>query len=217
MLTNYPPRIRSMIGRIELILGNLSDIQLSISLDGNIGDLPEVQAVKRSLTSSHAEGLLLAIHQAFIAKDLARVNALSSYFLLFDLQTQDKCKGELIEEMKSYISGLKTDEQFAELFLHAGYISILNYLSDKELMDIQYKEFYNRFLVEESLSSAKRIAQAQKKLPLSESQLNEINKFLDNIKAKTEIVERKESNKATIWIVVTIVLIILRILLRLNR
>ncbi len=212
MLINYPPRIRSMIGRIELILGNLSDIQLSISLDGNIGDLPEVQAVKRSLTSSHAEGLLLAIHQAFIAKDLARVNALYSYFILFDESIQKKAKLELVKEFTSYVKSKTSNEEFTDMFLNAGYLSLIKITNDNLLIDYQFNEFKVRFMDIES-NLTKRMALIQQKIPLNELQLKEVSECLVAINKKKIIDDQKVSNPTLKWFF--LIVIILKLLFHL--
>lgn len=68
MTQDLPPRVRTMLDRIQLIKGDLSEVKMSVSLDGTIRTLPEITALKDSLTAEDAQRLLQALHQAFTQK-----------------------------------------------------------------------------------------------------------------------------------------------------
>lgn len=106
-----------------------------------------------------------------------------------------------------------------DIFTHPGFSTLINALNNEELTDLQFRLF-ERYHLENKTTIGKRIAGVQKNLPLSKEQRAAVVKYLDELKAekqKSDEAYNKSSNKALIWTIVAVALIIIRILLRLSR
>jgi hypothetical protein len=208
-----------MLERIQLIKSDLSGVNLSVSLDGIVKDLPEIAAILSSIDSEDKVRLLTALHDAFEKRDLTKVSALYSYICLFSEADQLEIKRETLQDLQLYIRGHKNEDELNEIFMHPGFSILVNSLDNKDLTDLQFRLF-ERYHLENKTSAGKRIAGIQKHLPLSKEQLATVIRYLDELKAekqKNDEVENKKSNKALIWTLVGVALIIIRILLRLSR
>lgn len=206
-----------MLSRIELIKTDLSEVSLSISLDGNVKDLPETKEIISSVTTENKQQLLTALNRAFTQQDLARVNALYSYSALFTEKDRAEIRQEVIRDFILYIGEQKNEVKLNAMFLHPGFVNLITLINDKELTDLQFKLF-SRYHLDDKTTTGKRIAAIQKNLPLSEAQKSEVVNYLDEIKAEKEQVEKKKDHTKTIIIVVlSLVLLIIRVALRMHN
>lgn len=216
MNQSYPPRVRAMLTRIALVKTDFSEVSMSISIDGTIKDLPETIEIMSSITTEDTRQLLTALNLAFAKQDLARVNALYSYSVLFPEKDQAEIRQETIQDFLLYIRGQKNEVELNGMFMHPGFSSLVTLLNDKELIDLQFRLFA-RYHLDDKTTAGRRIAGVQKNLPLSEEQKEQVLTYLKEIKSQNEQVDKKESNKATIWIIVGVSLLIIRIILRMSR
>lgn len=217
MNQTYPAKVRAMLSRIELIKTDLSEVSMSISLDGNVKDLPETKEILSSITTENKQQLVTALNLAFTQQDLARVNALYSYVVLFAENDQAEIRQEAIRGFILYIGEQKNEVKLNAMFLHPGFVNLITHLNDKELTDLQFKLF-SRYHLDDKTPVGRRIAGIQKNLPLSEAQKAEVVNYLDEIKAEKEQVEKKKDNTKTIIIVVlSVVLLIIRFALRMHN
>lgn len=208
-----------MLGRLQLLKTDLSGVSMSVSLEGNIKDLPEVTELLTSVNSEDRTRLLTALHESFEKRDLTKVSALYSYIALFSETDQLAIKRETLQDFQLYIRGHKNEDELNDIFTHPGFSTLINALNNEDLTDLQFRLF-ERYHLENKTSIGRRIAGVQKNLPLTKEQRAAVVKYLDDIKAekqKNDSAENKRSNTALIWGMVGIVLIIIRILLRLSR
>jgi len=208
-----------MLDRLQLIKTDLSGVNMSVSLDGNIGSLPETAEILASVDAEDKRRLLTALNEAFAKRDLTKVSALYSYISLFPESDQREIKAETIEDLQLYLRGHKNEDELNEIWTHPGFSALITSLDYKELTDLQFRLFA-RYHLENKTSIGRRIAGIQKGLPLDEAQRAEVVKYLDEIKAERERNDQsdnKASNKAYIWIAISIALIIIRIILRASR
>jgi hypothetical protein len=216
---NHPPRVRAMLSRIELIKTDLSKVNMNVSLDGSVKDLPETAEILSSINSEDKTRLLTALNDAFSKRDLTKVSALYSYIVLFSESDQLEIKVETLQDFQLYIRGHKDEDELNEIFTHPGFSTLITTLNNKELTDLQFRLFA-RYHLENKTRIGKKIAGIQKNLPLNEKQKAEVIQYLEEMKAEkqeNDFVENKKSNKALIWTLVGVALIIIRILLRLSR
>lgn len=208
-----------MLSRMELIKTDLSEVTMSVSLDGNVKDLPETKEILSTINSEDKTRLLTALNDAFTKRDLTKVSALYSYIVLFSESDQLEIKGETLQDFQLYIRGHKDEDELNEIFTHPGFSTLIHALNNKDLTDLQFRLF-TRYHLENKTNVGRKIAGIQKNLPLNEGQKSEVIQYLDEIKAekqKNDSTENKNSNKALVWTIVAVALIIIRILLRLSR
>lgn len=217
MNQDYPSRVKNMLDRLQLIKSDLSDVKMSISLDGTIRTLPETTALKDSLTAEDLKRLSLALHDAFGRKDLTRVTALYSYGVLFSEEQRAEIRQETIQEFKELVNSMKNETEVSEMFLHAGFSNMINQLNDSDLTNTQFKLFERYYLDPESGPTGRRVAGIQKNLPISSEQKAVLNKYIQELRAETDKVERKDNTRTIIVVVLTIVLLIIRFALRMSR
>lgn len=202
-----------MLERIALIKTDLSGVIMSISLNGNVRDLPETHEILSSIAEEDKNRLLIVLEQAFTNKDLTRVIALYSYIILFQEPDQISIKQEVIRYFIRYIKEQKNEAELNAMFLHPGFPGLVSSLNDKELTDLQFNLF-SRYLDNKTAINT-RIAGIQKTLPLSEDQKIKVLSFLHEIKAEKEKVENKKNrNRSIIIILLVITLFIIRMVLR---
>lgn len=216
MNQNHPPRISAMIDKMNLINGDLSSVTMSISLDGAIGSLPETEAIKQNLGKEHATKLLKALNEAFSQNDLTKVTALYSYVQLFPEQLQTEIRSETLIEFKDFINKKTSETEVVSMFTNAGYSTMMNTLRNKELMDLQFNLFERFFLFEQS-ATGKRIATVQKNLPISGEQKEAVIDYINNYKSQYDKAEKKDNTKTIIIISISVLLILIRIILRASR
>lgn len=219
MNQNHPPRVRAMLGRIELIKTDLSNVNISVSLDGNIRDLPETTQILSSINSEDKKRLLTALNDAFTKRDLTKVSALYSYIVLFSESDQLEIKRETLQDFQIYIRGYKNEDELNEIFTHPGFSTLINALDNQDLTDLQYRLFA-RYHLDDKTNIGRKIAGIQKNLPLNEDQKAKVIQYLEDIKAekqKNDLTENKKSNTALIWTLVGVALLVIRIILRLSR
>ena len=216
MTTTHPPRVRAMLERMQLIKSDLSTVTMTISLDGNIRNLPETHELRSSLSRTEATQLLTALNKAFSNNDLMRATALYSYSVLFSDEIQEEIRKETILEFQQFLEIGRNEAGLEEMFLHAGFGKMIQLLKDDGLTTAQFKLFQANYLHTKS-NMGKRIAVMQRQLPLNSDQQNAIVSYIEEIKSENEKVEKKDNTKATILIVVTIVLILVRIIIRMSR
>nr|WP_294861745.1 hypothetical protein [uncultured Fluviicola sp.] len=216
MNQNHPPRIKAMLSRMELVKTDFSGITMSISLDGNVKNLPETHELKSSITSEDTKQLLTALNDAFSKQDLARVTALYSYAVLFPEKDQEEIRQEIIQDFGIYINGLKNETEVNEMFLHPGFSSLVTGLNEKGITDLQFKMF-SRYHLEDKTSVGKRIATIQKNLPLTAEQKEEVLNYIREIRSENDKIEKKDHTKTIILIVLTVVLLLIRLALRMRR
>lgn len=203
-----------MLGRMALIKTDLSEVTMSISLDGNIKDLPETNEIRSSITADDKKQLLTALNHAFTKQDLTRVVALHSYSVLFSETDQTEIRQEVIRDFLLYVKEQKSEAEVNGMFLHPGFPALVTVLNDKELTDLQFKLF-SRYHLDDNTTTGKRIAGIQKNLPLSDDQKAEVMNYLEEIKLEKEKVEKKKDHtKSIILIVLVITLFIIRMALR---
>lgn len=217
MTQDLPPRVRTMLDRIQLIKGDLSEVKMSVSLDGTIRTLPEITALKDSLTAEDAQRLLQALHQAFTQKDLTKVTALYSYGILFSDEQRGFIKQETIEEFKQYLNAMKNETEISEMFLHAGFATMIQQLNDTSLTNAQFKLFERYYLDPESGASGRRIAGIQKNLPINSDQKEILNDYLRQLRAENDKVEKRDNTKTIILVVITVALLLIRFALRMSH
>lgn|GEM_PF-5512049 len=208
-----------MMDRLRLIKTDLSGVSMSVSLDGNILNLPETAEILSSVNSEDKTRLLTALNDAFTKRDLTKVSALYSYIVLFSDSDQLEIKGETLQDFQLYIRGHKDEDELNEILTHPGFSTLINALNNKDLTDLQFRLFA-RYHLENKSNIGRRIAGVQKNLPLNEEQRAEVIQYWDDIKAEKQkigSIDNKNSNKALIWTLVAVVLIIIRIMLRLSR
>lgn len=215
MNPNHPPRVRTMLDRMQLIKTDVSAAKMSISLDG-IQHLPETSELKSSLTQDDAGKLLAALHHAFAQQDLTKVSALYSYAVLFSEAQQQEIRKETILEFHQFLGLQKNDVELSAMYLHAGFANMINQLNDADLTNAQFKLF-ERYFLDTNDRNGKRIAGIQRNLPLSSDQKSLITDYLNQMKAENEKAEKKDNTKTIILIVVTVSLILLRIALRMSK
>jgi hypothetical protein len=201
---------------MELVKTDFSGVTMSISLDGNIRNLPETDEIRSSVTSEDAKQLLTAINVAFSKQDLARVNALYSYVVLFPEKDQEEIRQETIQDFLLYINGLKNESEVNALFLHPGFSSLVTGLNDKLVTDLQFKLF-SRYHLDDKTPVGKRIAIIQKNLPLSAEQKEETLNYIKEIRSENDKIEKKDHTKTIIIIVLTVVLLLIRLALRMRK
>lgn len=216
MNQNHPPRISAMIDKMNLINGDLSSVNMSISLDGAIGGLPETKAIKENLGKEHATKLLKALNDAFSQNDLTKVTALYSYVQLFPEQLQTEIRSETLIEFKDFINKKTIESDVVSMFTNAGFSTMMNTLRNKELMDLQFNLFERHFLFEQS-ATAKRIATVQKNLPISGEQKEAVIDYINNYKSQYDKAEKKDNTKTIIIISISVLLILIKIILRASR
>jgi hypothetical protein len=217
MNRNHPPKIKAMLDRMELVKTDFSGVTMSISLDGNIRNLPETDAIRSSVTSEDTKQLLAALNSAFSKHDLARVSALHSYVALFPENAQAEINQEISRNFLVYINGLKNETEVNALFLHPGFPNLVTGLNDKQVTDLQFKIF-SRYHLDDKTTVGKRIAVIQKNLPLNDDQKKEVTGYLNEIKAEKEKIEQKKDHTKTIIVIaLMVVLLIIRLVLRANR
>lgn len=217
MSQDLPPRVRTMLDRIQLIKSDLSEVKMSISLDGAIRTLPETTALKESLTSEDTKRLLQALNQAFAQKDLTKVSALYSYTALFSDEQRAEIRQEIIQEFKDYLNSLRNETEISEMFLHAGFAAMMHQLNDTDLINAQFKLFERYYLDPESGSSGRRIAGIQKNLPLNSDQKEKLNNYLRQLRAENDKEEKKDNTKTIIIVVLMVTLFLIRFALRMSR
>ena len=208
-----------MLERMQLIKTDLSGVSMSVSLDGNVKDLPETTEILISVNSEDKMRLLTALHESFEKRNLTKVSALYSYIVLFPETDQLEIKRETLQDFQLYIRGHKNEDELNEIFTHPGFSTLVNALNNEDLTNLQFRLF-ERYHLENKTTIGRKIAGVQKNLPLSKEQREAVVKYLDDIKAerqKSDEIYNKSSNKALIWTIVAVALIIIRILLRLSR
>lgn len=216
MNQNHPPRISAMIDKMNLINGDLSSVTMSISLDGAIGSLPETEAIKQNIGKEHVTKLLKALNEAFSQNDLTKVTALYSYVQLFPEQLQTEIRSETLIEFKDFINKKTSETEVVSMFTNAGFSTMMNTLRNKELMDLQFNLFERFFLFEQS-ATGKRIATVQKNLPISGEQKEAVIDYINNYKSQYDKAEKKDNTKTIIIISISVLLILIRIILRASR
>ncbi len=208
-----------MLERVRLIKSDLSGVHISVSLDGNVKNLPEVAEILSSINSEDKTRLLTALHEAFEQRDLTKVTALYSYIVLFSESDQLEIKRETLQDFQLYIRGHKNEDELNDIFTHPGFSTLVNALNNQDLTDLQFRLF-ERYHIENKTNIGRKVAIVQKNLPLSEEQRAGVIQYLEEMKAekqKNDAIEEKKSNKALIWTIVGIALLVIRILLRLSR
>ncbi|MNK09014.1 hypothetical protein D3C87_269610 [compost metagenome] len=215
-ITTHPPRVRAMLERMQLIKSDLSTVTMTISLDGNIRNLPETEELKASLSRTEATQLLTALNEAFRIQDLAKVTALYSYAVLFSDEIQEEIRKETVLEFQQFLNIGRDLAGLEQMFLHAGFGKMIQLLKDDELTTAQFKLFQAHYLHTKS-NLGKRIAGIQRQLPLNSDQQNAVVTYIEQIKSENEKVEKKDNTKTTILIVVTIVLILIRLIVKMSR
>ena len=208
-----------MLERMLLVKTDLSGVNMSVSIEGIIKDLPEVIEIRASVNAEDKNRLLTALHESFEKRDLTKISALYSYIVLFPETDQLDIKRETLQDLQLYIRGHKNEDELNDIFTHPGFSTLINALNNEELTDLQFRLF-ERYHLENKTTIGKRIAGVQKNLPLSKEQRAAVVKYLDELKAekqKSDEAYNKSSNKALIWTIVAVALIIIRILLRLSR
>lgn len=208
-----------MLERMQLVKTDLSGITMSVSLDGNVKDLPEVKEIRSSIDPEDKVRLLAALHEAFEKRDLTKVSALYSYMVLFSESDQLEIKRETLQDFQLYIRSHKDEDELNDIFTHPGFSTLINSLDNQDLTDLQFRLF-ERYHIENKTNIGRKVAGVQKGLPLREEQRAAVVQYLEEIKAerqKNDAIENKNSNKALIWTIVGIALIVIRILLRLSR
>ena len=190
---------------------------MSISLDGNIRNLPETNEIRSSITPEDTQQLLTALNNAFSKQDLTRVSALYSYAVLFPEKDQAEIRQGIRQDFQLYINGLKNESEVNALFLHPGFPNLVTGLNDKVVTDLQFKLF-SRYHLDDKTTIGKRIAAIQKNLPLSDDQKKQVTDYLNEIRAEKEKIEQKKDHTKTIIVIVLmVVLLIIRLVLRANR
>jgi preprotein translocase subunit SecE len=214
---NHPPKIKAMLDRMELVKTDFSGVTMSISLDGNIRNLPETDEIRSSVTPEDTKQLLTALNVAFSKQDLTRVNALYSYAVLFPEKDQAEIRQEISRDFLIYINGLKNETEVNALFLHPGFSNLVTGLNNKEVTDLQFKIF-SRYHLDDKTTVGKRVAAIQKNLPLNDDQKKQVTDYLNEIRAEKEKIEQKKDHTKTIIVIVLmVVLLIIRLVLRANR
>ena len=112
---------------------------MSISLDGNVKDLPETKEILSSITTENKQQLVTALNLAFTKQDLARVHALYSYVVLFAENDQAEIRQEAIRGLILYIGEQKNEEKLNVEFLSPGFGNLCTNVNDKRLTDLQFK------------------------------------------------------------------------------
>lgn len=192
---------------------------MSVSLEGNIRNLPETTEILASVNSEDKSRLLAALHESFEKRDLTKVSALYSYIVLFSESDQKEIKAETLQDFQIYLRGHKNLDELNEIFTHPGFSKLIIAFDNTDITDLQFRLF-ERYHLEEKTALGKRIAGIQKNLPLNNEQRAEVVRYLEEIKAeklKNNSEETKRSNKALIWGMIGIALLIIRVLLRMAR
>jgi hypothetical protein len=208
-----------MLERLQLLKTDLSEVKMSVSLEGGVKDLPEVTVLLSAIDREDKTRLLTALHDAFTKRDLTKVSALYSYIVLFPEADQAEIKQEILHDFQGYIKGYRSEEELNDIFTHPGFAMLVNGLNNKVLTDMQF-QFFSLFHLDNKTNIGKKIAGIQKTLPLSAEQRSEVIQYLEEIKAekqKSAEIENKNSNKVLIWTLIGAALLIIRILLRLSR
>jgi hypothetical protein len=101
--------------------------------------------------------------------------------------------------------------------MHPGFPGLITALNDTELTDLQFRLF-SRYHLDDKTTAGRRIAGIQKNLPLSEEQKAEVLNYLQEIKDEKQQVENKKDHTRTIILVsLSVILLIIRLVLRMNR
>ncbi len=219
MQNNHPPRVRAMLDRLRLIKTDLSRVTMAVSLEGAIRDLPETVEILASVDQEDKQRWLTAVHEAFGKRDLTKVSALFSYIALFPEADRREMKSETMQDFQLFLRGHANEDELNGIFLHPGFSQLIKELNAKELTDLQFRLFA-RYHLENKTNMGRRIAGVQKNLPLDEVQMQEVIRYLDEIKAekaREAAAENKATNKGYIWLGISIVLIIIRIILKMSR
>lgn len=208
-----------MLERMQLIKTNLSEVKMSVSLDGGVKDLQEVKELLSSINLEDKTRLLTALNDAFSKRELTKVSALYSYLVLFPETDRAEIKAEILHDLEPYIKGYGSEDELNDMFMHPGFATLINGLNNRSLTDLQF-QFFSLFHLGNKTNTGRKIAGIQKTFPLSDEQRSEVIQYLDEMKAekqKSDAAYNKSSNKALIWTLVAVALIIIRILLRMSR
>lgn len=217
MNQNHPPRVRAALERIQLIKTDLSGVNMSVSLDGPVGSLPETTEILSSINSEDKTRLLTALNDAFEKRDLTKVSALYSYAVLFQEADKLEIKAETLQNFQVYLRGHKDFDEMNAIFTHPGFSNLVLALNNKDLTDLQFRLFA-RYHLENKTTIGKKIAGIQKNFPLTREQWAEVVNYLEEIKLEKEKVEKKKNHTRTIILVVLIItLFIIRMALRMHR
>jgi hypothetical protein len=144
------------------------------------------------------------------------VNALYSYFVLFSEKEQAEIKQEVTNDFLVYVEGRQNETEVNAMFMHPGFSHLVTALNNQELTDLQFRLF-SRYHLDDKTTAGRRVAVVQKSLPLNEDQKAEVLDYLKAIKSENDQVETKQNNKATVWIIIAVALLIIRIILRMSR
>lgn len=213
----YPPKVQAMLERLKLIKTDLSDVHMIVSLEG-VKDLPETLEILSSINSEDKMRLQAILHHSFEKRDLTKISALFSYVSLFSELDQMEIKNEVAQDFQVYLKAYQDENDLNRIFTHPGFSSLIIALNSKDLTDLQF-ELFSFFHLDNKTNTGKRLAKIQKTLPLSEDQHEQVNRYLDEIKAEIEqnATEEKKRNKTALVLVLIGLVLIIRVLLRLAR
>lgn len=208
-----------MLDRMKLIKTNLSEVNMIISPDGDVRNLPETAELLSSINSEDKIRLQTALHHAFEKRDLTKVSALYSYLSLFPESDQLHIKNEVVKDFQLYIKGYQNENDLNGVFTHPGFSNLISTINSKELTDLQF-ELFSFFHLDNKSTSGKKIARIQKNLPLSEDQHEQVVRYLNEMKVEKEqnaSEEKKRNKTALIFGIIGLTFLIVRVLLRLAR
>ncbi|MCC6702227.1 MAG: hypothetical protein IT221_11935 [Fluviicola sp.] len=213
----YPPKVQAMLERLKLIKTDLSDVHMMVSLEG-VKDLPETLEILSSINSEDKMRLQAILHHSFEKRDLTKISALFSYVSLFSELDQMEIKNEVAQDFQVYLKAYQDENDLNRIFTHPGFSSLIIALNSKDLTDLQF-ELFSFFHLDNKTNTGKKLAKIQKTLPLSEDQHEQVNRYLDEIKAEIEqnATEEKKRNKTALVLVLIGIVLIIRVLLRLAR
>lgn len=212
---SYPPKVQAMIEELKLIKTDLSGAHMIVSLDG-IKDLPETLEILSSISSEDKIRLQASLHHSFERRDFTRVNVLFSYISLFSELDQLEIKNKVAQDFQVYLKGYQNENEINRIYTHPGFSSLINDLNNVDLTALQF-ELFSFLHLDNKTNTGKKLAKIQKKLPLTEEQHEQVNRYLDEIKIDIEqdAMLEKKRNKTALVLVLIGLAIIIRILLRL--
>lgn len=189
----YPPKVQAMLERLKLIKTDLSDVNMMVSLEG-VKDLPETLEILSSISSEDKMRLQVSLQHSFEKRDLTRVNVLYSYVSLFSELDQLDLKNKVAQDFQVYLKGYQNENEINRIYTHPGFSSLIIDLNSVDLTALQF-ELFSFLHLDNKTSTGKKLAKIQKKLPLTEEQHEEVNRYLDEIKIDMEqdaMLEKKE-------------------------